>query len=493
MSPVRVRFAPSPTGPLHLGGARTALANWLFARKHGGTFLLRIEDTDPDRSSPEWEKRILQDLSWLGLDPDEGPDQGGPYGPYRQSERLSLYRSYAERLLKEGKAYRCFCTPEELEQEREARRKAGKAPRYSGRCRTLSSEQVRVYLAEGRAYTLRFRVETGDPIVFRDLIHGEVRFEREELSDFIIVKGDGWPTYLFAGVVDDHLMEISHVIRGEDHLPNTPRQLLLYQALGFETPTFAHLPLLLGLDRTPLSKRHGATAIAEFREAGYLPEALVNYLALLGWSPEDGGEVLLREDLIERFDLARVGRAAVIFDRKKLDWLNGQHIRRADLKRLVELAVPYLREAGLFGEFPEPGYLARVIEAVRDGLSTLSELPEVAQIFFRFDPPAARSLLSGLPSPVPRLRGILDALREELLNREALAPENYPALVKALERKTGLKGKALFRPLRAALTGKMSGPELSVLIPTLGKEECLRRLELVVKTWEECSSPTAIF
>mgnify|MGYP005848905019 CR=1 FL=1 len=477
MRKVRVRFAPSPTGPLHVGGVRTALFNWLFARKHGGAFVLRIEDTDLERSDPRWERSLLEDLQWLGLDWDEGPDRGGPFGPYRQSERLALYREQAEKLLAEGWAYRCFCTEEELALRRRENLAAGRPPRYDGRCLTSPEDEVLRLLKARKSYALRFRVRPGR-VVVHDLVKGEVAFEAEEFGDFVILKSDGWPAYNFAAVVDDHLMQVSHVIRGEDHLSNTPRQLLLYEALGMKPPEFAHLPLILGPDRSRLSKRHGAEAVAELREAGYLPEAVFNYLAFLGWSPEDGEEVLSREALIEQFDLARVGKAAAIFDKKKLDWLNGQHMRRANLQRLVELAVPYLWKAGIFSESYEPGYLARVIEAVRDGLSTLSELPKEAEVFFRFDPEAAMSLVSGLQSPVSSLQ-ILEALREELLKRRVLTSQDYPELVKALERRTSLKGRALLRPIRAALTGKTTGPELQVLIPILGKEECLRRLDLL--------------
>lgn len=478
MSGIRVRFAPSPTGPLHVGGARTALFNWLYARKHGGAFVLRIEDTDLERSDPRWERSILEDLEWLGLDWDEGPDRGGPFGPYRQSERLPLYQEQAGQLLGKGWAYRCFCTEEELALRRWEDREKGRPPRYDGRCVTRSEDEALRLLRAGKPYALRFRVRPGR-VVVPDLVKGEVVFEAEEFGDFIILKSDGWPAYNFAAVVDDSLMQVSHVIRGEDHLPNTPRQLLLYEALGMKPPEFAHLPLILGPDRSRLSKRHGAEAIALLREAGYLPEAVFNYLSFLGWSPEEGEEVLSREALIERFDLARVSKGAAIFDKKKLDWLNGQHIRRADLKRLVELTVPSLRQAGLLRGSYEPEYLARVIEAVRDGLSTLSELPGAVEIFFRFDPQAALSSVFSLPFPVSNLRTILEALREELLQREVLTSQDYPEVVKALERQTGLKGQALLRPVRAALTGKASGPELKVLLPLLGREECLRRLDLL--------------
>jgi len=482
---VRVRFAPSPTGPLHVGGARTALFNWLFARKHDGTFVLRIEDTDLKRCRREWEALIFEDLRWLGLDWDEGPDVGGPFGPYRQSERLDLYRDHAERLLAKRLVYRCFCTEEDLEKERKEALSGGKAPRYSGRCRKLGEGEVLSLLQQGRSYALRFHVEPRR-IAVRDLIRGDVAFNAEDIGDFIIMKFDGWPTYNFAAVVDDNLMRISHIIRGEDHLPNTPRQILLYNALGFKPPQFAHLPLIIGPDQIPLSKRHGVSSISEFKEVGYLSEALVNFLALLGWSPGGEEELFSKDELIERFDLSRVNRAPAIFDCKKLDWMSSRYLRMADLERLVELTIPYLRRAGLIDEAYNQGHVALAIKAVRDSVSKLSELAQATEVLLRFDPEAAlRDPEVTTVLRAPEARKALEALREELKQREALTAELYPTLVKALEQQTGLHGRVLFRPIRAALTGAMSGPELRLLLSILGKEECLRRLEAVLKGGEE--------
>lgn len=468
-----------------MGGARTALFNWLFARKHDGTFVLRVEDTDLKRCRREWEALIFEDLRWLGLGWDEGPDVGGPFGPYRQSERLHLYQDYALRLLAKRLAYRCFCTEEDLEKEREEALASGKAPRYSGRCRQLGDDEVLSLLQRGRSHALRFRVEPRQ-VAVRDLIRGDIVFNAEDIGDFIILKFDGWPTYNFAAVVDDSLMRISHIIRGEDHLPNTPRQLLLYDALGFKPPQFAHLPLVMGPDRTPLSKRHGATSISELKDMGYLPDALVSSLALLGWSPGSEEKLFSRDELIERFDLLQVNRAPAIFDHKKLDWINSRYLRMVELKRLVKLAVPYLRRAGLIDAAYDPEYVALAVKAVRDGVSKLSELAQAAKVFFHFDPKAALhdpEVITALLAP--EAQKALEALYEELKQQEALTAELYPTLIKALEQRTGLHGRVLFHPIRVALTGEMSGPELRLLLSILGKEECLRRLEAVLKAGSE--------
>ncbi len=321
---IRVRFAPSPTGQLHLGNARTALFNYLYARKTGGTFVLRVEDTDLERSSAEAEEAILNDLRWMGLEWAEGPGRGGEYGPYRQSERREIYARYASELLEKGHAYRCYCTPEELEEKRKRSLARGVPPKYDGRCRNLKPEEEQAFAAEGRASSLRFKVETRR-VDFEDLIKGRMSFEGQTLGDFIILRSDGTAAYNFAVVVDDALMQITHVIRGEDHLTNTPRQLLIYQALGWQPPKFAHPPMILGPDHSPLSKRHGATSVTYFREEGFLPEALVNYLALLGWSVDAGQEIMSLEELSQKFSLGRVSRSSAIFDIDKLQWVNRAH------------------------------------------------------------------------------------------------------------------------------------------------------------------------
>ncbi|HZK18911.1 MAG TPA: glutamate--tRNA ligase, partial [Clostridia bacterium] len=354
---VRVRFAPSPTGPLHIGGARSALFNWLFARRYRGTFLLRIEDTDLERSNKQSEQNILSSLDWLGLDWDEGIEVGGPHGPYRQTERLDIYNDYVERLLASGYAYPCFCTGEELEKERQQQMAKGEMVRYSGKCRGLTEADRNRLEAEGRTPAIRFRVPGFGSVIVDDLVRGRVSFDCSEMGDYIIRKSDGVPTYNFAVVIDDATMEISHVIRGEEHLSNTPRQVLIYKALGLNMPEFAHVSLILGKDRSKMSKRHGATSIEQYKEKGYLPEALVNFLALLGWSPGGEEEVLTLEEIYGKFSLDRVAKNPAVFDLEKLDWLNGHYIRNISLDRITDLAIPFLQRAGyLDGEVNENKY-----------------------------------------------------------------------------------------------------------------------------------------
>src|SRR4030066_1980634 len=345
-SNVRVRFAPAPTGLLHIGNARTALFNYIFAKSYGGIFILRIEDTDLERSTETSIDHILEDLKWLGIRWEEGPDQGGPEGPYRQSQRLSLYRGYADQLLKEGRAYKCFCSPERLESLRKEQLSRGMMPKYDGRCRSLSEGEISKMESEGLRPVLRFRVDKG-MVVFEDLIHGRMNFDLDGIGDFIIVRSDGRAAYNFACVIDDHSMHVSLVIRGDDHLSNTPRQILVYRALGWEPPVFAHHPLILGPDRSPLSKRHGATAVSQYREEGFLPEALLNYLVLLGWTSPSGEEILSMEEIVEAFSLSGLSRNAPIHSRKKLEWINSQYIRKTDKDRLTRLLLPYFEKAGI--------------------------------------------------------------------------------------------------------------------------------------------------
>ena len=329
---MRLRFAPSPTGHLHVGNARTALFNWLLARGQGGTFVLRIEDTDAERSTAESERSILEDIRWLGLTWDEGPDVGGPYPPYRQSERLDTYRERADAMIAAGQAFYCFCTAETIEAQRQKALAEGRVPRYEGTCRSIPLETARARRAAGESAVIRFRIPDVEEVAFDDAVRGHVVFKREMLGDFVIVRSDGLPTYNFAVVVDDSLMEITHVIRGEDHVSNTPRQVLLYRAIGATPPTFAHLSLVLGPDHTPLSKRHGATSVAEFRAKGILPESLVNYLALIGWSPGQDQELLPADELARRFKLEAVGKSAGVFDLEKLAWVNRHYVKEAAVR-----------------------------------------------------------------------------------------------------------------------------------------------------------------
>src|SRR5688572_5505168 len=362
---MRVRFAPSPTGHLHVGNARTALFNWLLARGQNGTFILRIEDTDLERSTRESEQAILDDLRWMGLQWDEGVEVGGPYGAYRQTERMQSYVDHTERLIREGKGYCCFCSPETLEAHRKAQLTAGLPPKYAGTCRNIPADDAARRKANGEKPVVRLKVPEGRNVTFNDVVRGEVTFHTDVIGDPVLVRSDGIPAYNFAVVIDDALMKVTHVIRGEDHISNTPRQILLYEAYGYTPPVFAHLSLVMGPDHAPLSKRHGATSVKEFRDRGYLPEALANYLALIGWSPGDGEELLPMEELARRFRLEGVGRSAGVFDVEKLAWVNRHYLKQAAPDRLARLAIPYLQQAGWLSEATEAdvAFLEQVVPA----------------------------------------------------------------------------------------------------------------------------------
>ena len=475
----RVRFAPSPTGYLHVGGARTALFNWLFARHRGGTFILRFEDTDRARSADKYEKAIIEDLRYLGFNWDEGIGVGGKFRPYRQSERLPLYKEYAKRLLKEKKAYYCYCTEEELGKRRKEALEKGQTPRYDGRCRNLTEEQKKEYEGEGRKPAIRFRVPKRK-VVVSDLVREEVTFGADALGDFIILRSDGVATFNFANIIDDMTMEITHVIRGEDHLSNTPRQILLYQALGAELPKFAHISMILGPDRARLSKRHGATAIAEYRKKGYLPEALVNYLALLGWYPPDGKEIKSIKELIKGFSLDDVSKSSAIFDNQKLAWMNGSYIRSTSLEKITDLAIPYLKEAGyLKGKIipTKKKWLLKVIEATRTHLDYLAQIPEETEVFFAKEIKISKEVRKILKKESSKR--VLSALRNKLKKVNEITNKNFKLLMRDLGKETGYKGKDLYLPIRIALTGKNRGPELYLILPILGKRECLKRLSKV--------------
>jgi len=485
MSKIRVRFAPSPTGYVHVGNARTALFNWLFARHHGGVLVLRIEDTDIERSKMEYETQLLEDLRWFGLDWDEGPDCGGPHAPYRQSERKELYARYAAQLLDQGRAYYCFCSAEQLEAERQEALKAGCQPKYSGRCRKLSRQEAAARLAAGEAAAVRLKIVEG-VFSWRDLVHGPTSFPSEVIGDPILLRSDGRPAYNYAVVIDDRLMEITHVIRGDDHISNTPRQLALYHALGWEPPQFAHLSTILGSDRARLSKRHGATSLGNFRDLGILPEALRNYLALLGWSPADGvTEILSPEQLVAQFSLERVIKSPAVFDAEKLHWMNRHYMKASPPRRLAELSVPFLVRAGYLAEPVDAATLAwfeRVLDAVLKNISQLSELPDAVRLIFEYD---AKSVISGeetrhvIEDAGPRevlihfIEDFKDLEKRPWYARLQASAEagGHPSsaafrhVAKDVQRETGKKGKDLFHPIRVALTGAVSGPELEKLIP----------------------------
>jgi nondiscriminating glutamyl-tRNA synthetase len=467
---MRLRFAPSPTGQLHVGNARTALFNWLMARGAGATFVLRIEDTDFARSTRDAEDAAIGDLRWLGLTWDEGADAGGEHGPYRQSERLHIYRAHAVELMSRGRAYYCFCTEEQLEMDRYQALRAMQPPKYVGRCRHIPRDEARRRVENGEAAVIRFGVPEGErEIAFDDLVRGHVSFSSDVIGDFVLMRSTGVPAYNFAVVIDDGLMEISHVIRGEDHISNTPRQLLVYDAFGWKPPTFGHVPFVLGPDHSKLSKRHGATSVSEFRERGYLPEALANYLALIGWSPGEGQEVLPLDELARRFRIEDVGKSAGVFDPEKLAWVNRHYLKEAAAHRLAHLAVPFLQQTGWVTEptVPDLEFLAHAVAVAAASIDHLDQVP--ARLHFLFDYSAPR----GLEDPVARAeaqgaRPVIAALVEELGSSGPLNDrETFRALAARVRERTGAKGKALFHPIRLALTGEPEGMELDLAVPLI--------------------------
>ena len=467
---MRVRFAPSPTGALHVGNVRTAIFNWLLARGSGGTFVLRIEDTDVERSTRRSEQSVIDDLRWLGLDWDEGPDIGGPHGPYRDSERLHLYQSYAQELLNAGAAYYCFCSTAQLEADRQAAVAAGRPALYPGTCRRIAPDLARARMAAGERPAVRFRVPDGRDVAFTDLVRGEVRFPGDVIGDPIIVRADGHPAYNFAVVVDDALMEITHVVRGEDHISNTPRQILLYEALGFTPPAFAHLALVMGPDHGPLSKRHGATSVEEFRAKGYLPEALVNYLALIGWSPGNDDELLPVAELARRFSLDRVGHSAGVFDEEKLAWANRHYLKIADPARIAAMSVPFFAEAGIAMHPDGRGFefLATAMSMATASVDRLNQIPGRLALLFDYDARAAlaapgiRDEMSGEGA-----RAVAAALAQELASAPRLDRERFRAVANQVRARTGQKAKGLFHPIRIVLTGRAEGPELDLAVPAI--------------------------
>jgi glutamyl-tRNA synthetase len=466
---MRLRFAPSPTGQLHVGNARTALFNWLLARGRGGALVLRIEDTDFERSTRQSSDAILEDLRWMGLTWDEGIDVGGGHGPYRQSERLHIYRAFIVELMAAGRAYHCFCSAEQLETDRQAALDSGRPPKYAGRCRNIPKNEARRRIDNGEKAVVRFRVPDNREVVFNDIVRGEVRFSTEVIGDPVLVRSDGIPAYNYAVVVDDALMGITHVVRGEDHISNTPRQILLFEAFGWTPPSFGHVSLVMGPDHSPLSKRHGATSVAEFRARGYLPEALTNYLALLGWSPGHGEELLPAAELAKRFRLEDVGHSAGVFDIDKLSWVNRHYLKAADPMRLARLAVPYLRAAEWVAEPNEAGmeFLASIVPAAASAVDRLDQVP--ARLAFLFDYSATRALENPeVRAEAQASRAVVDALAVELgstppmLDRDA-----FRAMAARVRERSGQKGKGLFHPIRLALTGDPEGLELDLAVPAL--------------------------
>jgi glutamyl-tRNA synthetase len=476
---VRVRFAPSPTGYPHVGNIRTALFNWLFARHEGGKFIIRIEDTDVTRKVRGAVKAILDSLQWLGLDWDEGPEVGGKYGPYIQSERLRLYKETAERLISQGDAYLCYCSPERLEKMRAEQIRRKQPPGYDRHCRDLTAEERAKKEAEGITPVVRFKTPLEGQTRFNDLIYGDVVFEHSTIDDFILLKSDGYPTYHLANVVDDHAMEISHVIRAEEWLSSTPRHLLLYGALGLEPPQFIHHPMILGPDRAKLSKRHGAVSIIKYRDDGYLPEAMVNFLALLGWSLDDKTELLSRKELIDNFSLERIGKTGAIFNREKLDWMNGVYIRKMTPEEFFEAAQPYLMtdiDAGK-AVISDEKYVKAALALVQERARTLAGVAELTRFFFVDELGYQPELLVGDKMSRESVTQALKASQQKLTPLSAFDADSLEGVLRPLAAELGLKTGQLFGTLRVAVTGRTAAPPLFQTMAVLGKERCLRRIE----------------
>jgi nondiscriminating glutamyl-tRNA synthetase len=478
---IRVRYAPSPTGHLHIGNARTALFNYLFARNQGGKLIIRIEDTDVKRNVEGGEESQLTYLKWLGIDWDESVDVGGGYGPYRQTERLDIYKEYWQELIDKGLAYRCYCTEEELQQEREEQTARGETPRYSGKHRNLTEEQQRAFDAEGRIPSVRFRVPEGRTLVFDDLVKGQISFESDGIGDFVIVKKDGIPTYNFAVALDDHLMRISHVLRGEDHISNTPRQLMIYDAFGWQTPIFGHMTLIVNEQRKKLSKRDESILqfIEQYDKLGYLPETLFNFIALLGWSPEGEQEIFTREQLVDVFNAARLSKSPAVFDTQKLAWMNNEYIKVTDLQRLVDMCLPHLKQAGRFSEMPnaeEREWVVDLVSLYREKLRFAAEIVPLTELFFQesyTDEAEAAEVLAEASVPV-----VLEAFlgKADAVTSDGFTVDGIKAMIKEVQQETGFKGKQLFMPIRAALTGQTHGPDLNQTIRLLGRQKVSARL-----------------
>ncbi|WP_147535709.1 glutamate--tRNA ligase [Bacillus marasmi] len=481
---IRVRYAPSPTGHLHIGNARTALFNYLYARNLGGKFIIRIEDTDQKRNIEGGEESQLKYLKWLGMDWDESIDVGGDYGPYRQSERVDIYQAHVNELFNKGQAYKCYCTEEELEAEREAQTEKGETPAYSGKCRHLTAEEQAKLEAEGRKPSVRFVVPQNVTYAWDDMVKGSVSFESEGMGDFVIVKKDGMPTYNFAVAIDDHLMEISHVLRGDDHISNTPKQLMVYEAFGWEPPVFGHMTLIVNESRKKLSKRDESIIqfIEQYEQLGYIPEALFNFITLLGWSPAGEEEIFSKEELISLFDANRLSKSPALFDKQKLTWMNNQYMKKVDLDTAVKLALPHLIEAGRVKadmNDEEQAWVRNLIALYQDQMSYGAEIVELSTLFFKEEvtlDEEAQAVIS--EEQVPE---VLQAFLTEINQLAEFTAPEINACIKAVQKGTGHKGKKLFMPIRVAATGQTHGPDLPKAIALVGKETIVKRFNTILE------------
>lgn len=482
-SPVRVRFAPSPTGYLHVGGARTILFNWLYARHTGGKLILRIEDTDQKRSTPEAERMQIQDIHWLGLMYEEGPDVGGPHAPYRQSERQDIYKKYANQLMANGQAYHCFCSDAILDQKRQAALKLGTVPQYDGTCRKLSKEEVSQRLAAGEKALVRFKAPIKVYTV-HDLVRGDVTFHENQVGDFVVLRSDGMPVYNFCCIIDDHLMDITHVIRAEEHLSNTVRQLMLFEAFGWAPPQFAHCSLILGADRSKLSKRHGATSVHQYAEQGFLREALLNFMVLLGWSSPEGNEIMTIDEIIKQFSLDRFNKAPSVFDPQKLKWMNGQYIRAMPLDEIFARALPFIEKSGLPLQDKSKDWMKAAFDTIRGHLEVLTDVTKFLGLYFEESFLLEEDALAF--SKDQAFLPVAQALRQELeahvaKNGDALTAEDFSEIQNRVKTASGAKGKGLFMSMRVALTAQCHGPELKLVLPLLGAKAALSRVQRMLE------------
>ncbi|HLS66389.1 MAG TPA: glutamate--tRNA ligase [Pseudogracilibacillus sp.] len=480
---VRVRYAPSPTGDLHIGNARTALFNYLFAKHFGGKFIIRIEDTDTKRNVAGGEESQLKYLKWLGIEWDEGVDIGGEYGPYRQMERLDIYKKYVDDLLERDLAYECFMTEDELEAEREAQRQRGEIPKYTGAHASLTDEEKEAFRKEGRKPSIRIRVPKNKTYTFNDIVRGNISIESSDYGDWVIVKKDGIPTYNFAVAIDDHLMQISHVLRGEEHISNTPRQMMVYDAFGWEAPQFGHMTLILNEERKKLSKRdqHILQFIEQYEKLGFLPEAMFNFITLLGWSPGGEEEMFTREQLIDIFDPKRLSTSAAIFDVKKLEWMNGEYIKKENVERVIDLALPHLIEAKRISKDADEAklnWVKEIIALYQEQLRYGAEIVELTELFFKteiaYDEAAEKVLQE------EQVADVLQVLTDKLIHLDDFTEENIKEQIKQTQKETKQRGKKLFMPIRVATTGQTHGPELPKAIELLGKEVVIKRLDQVL-------------
>lgn len=490
MAEVRVRFAPSPTGYLHIGSLRTALYDYLFAKNKGGKYILRIEDTDQSRYVDDSIEKMLEALTWSGVVHDEGVFiedgkivQKGEYGPYIQSERLHIYRKYIDELMEKGHAYYCFCDKDRLERIREEQKGKGLMLGYDGRCRDISIEEARKRVEAGEEHVIRLKLPKNRDIVFNDIIRGRISINTNDLDDQVLLKSDGFPTYHFAVVVDDHLMKISHIVRGEEWLPSAPKHAYLFEAFGWKTPEFVHLPTVLNKEKKKLSKRHGDVSVEDFRAKGYLPEGLVNYLALVGWSPESNEEFFTLDELIKEFSFERVSNTGGVFDKDKLDWINEHYIRNKNVEEITKLAIPYLLDAGYIKEDDVSNrydWIKLLVSTLQERISYVAEIVEKAQFYFdneiKPENEEVSEMLKGEQVP-----SLLEAFKEELSQIEEVNEEFSTTIMKKIQKSTGVKGKNLFMPIRSTLTGQLHGPDLDKIILILGKQNLLSRIEYVEK------------